>query len=349
MVRLVQPVILAGGAGTRLWPDSTPRRPKHLLELMGEGSLLQQTVARVADSALFTPPMIVCAEMQGDEIGATTNGCSVILETVARGSAAAVALAAHSVAPDTLLLVLPSDHHIADPAPLFEAVRNAISVADEGQLVTFGIKPEKPETGFGYIIADGIVTDGVLRAAGFLEKPAKEKAEELIQSGTAFWNSGMFLFTAGAFLDELKLYAPAIHDATSEAVERAESDGRRIVPDSEALERSPTNSVDYAVMEHSHRIAIVPLDMTWSDVGSWAAVFELSQKDESGNVVDEGSHALDSRDCLIRSSGPKIVAIGVEDLVIVATPDHVLIVPRSEAQRVREAAMIANGDSAKRG
>ena len=348
MVRRVQPVILAGGAGTRLWPDSTQSRPKHLLELTGEGSLLQQTVERVADSALFMPPMIICSDVQADEIGATTNGCSLILETVARGSAAAVALAAHLVAPDTLLLVLPSDHHIADPAPLFVAVRNAIPVADDKQLVTFGIKPERPETGFGYITADGMISDGVLRAAGFVEKPAKDKAEELIRSGTAFWNSGMFLFTAAAFLDELKRFAPAIHEATCEAIERAETDGRSIVPDVEALEKSPTDSVDYAVMEHSDSIAVVPLEMAWSDVGSWAAVFELSQKDENGNVVDARGHALDSRDCLIRSSGPKIVAIGVEDLVIVATPDHVLIVPRSEAQRVREAAMIANGKPARK-
>jgi mannose-1-phosphate guanylyltransferase/mannose-1-phosphate guanylyltransferase/mannose-6-phosphate isomerase len=150
----------------------------------------------------------------------------------------------------------------------------------------------------------------------------------------------MFQFTAGAFLDELRQYAPAIHDATRASIAGASSSGSRVRPDPDALERSPSDSIDYAVMEHSHRIAVVPLDMQWSDVGSWAAVHKLSSKDEDGNVAENG-HAIDSRNCLIRSSGPTVVAIGVEDLVIVATPDHVLVVPRSEAQRVREAAALA--------
>jgi len=340
MGRLVRPVILAGGAGSRLWPDSTPARPKHLLELFGSGTLLRQTIDRVGDSTRFLEPILVCSESQEKLNGSEAPDCRLVLETHPRGSAAAIALAAHLSDPAEILLVLPSDHLINDPKPLFDAVANALPAAEAGRLVTFGIKPTHAETGFGYITVGRTIEASVREVREFVEKPQKARAEELLRSGEAFWNSGMFQFTAGAFLDELRQYAPAIHDATRASIAGASSSGSRVRPDPDALERSPSDSIDYAVMEHSHRIAVVPLDMQWSDVGSWAAVHKLSSKDEDGNVAENG-HAIDSRNCLIRSSGPTVVAIGVEDLVIVATPDHVLVVPRSEAQRVREAAALA--------
>jgi mannose-1-phosphate guanylyltransferase/mannose-1-phosphate guanylyltransferase/mannose-6-phosphate isomerase len=182
----------------------------------------------------------------------------------------------------------------------------------------------------------------VYEAQSFVEKPPQDLAEELTASGTAFWNSGMFLFTAGALLDELRRHAPDIHAATLAAMTGAKGSGNLIRPNAAALEPCRSTSIDYALMEHSDRIAVVPIDLDWSDVGSWASVYDLSAKDGDGNVVDDGSHVLGGRGCLVRSNGPRVVAIGVEDLVIVATAEQVLVVPRSEAQRVREAAALAD-------
>ncbi|HJR82333.1 MAG TPA: sugar phosphate nucleotidyltransferase, partial [Sphingomicrobium sp.] len=262
-----------------------------------------------------------------------------------RGSAAAVAMAAEVVAPDDVLLVLPSDHHIGDPDSLLKAIRAALPVAEAGRLVTFGIRPTRAETGYGYVRSGAAISEGVLEADSFVEKPAREMAEKLAASGAAYWNSGMFLFTAGAMLEELTRHAPDIHAATSAAMARAKAQGNFVHPDAEALQPCPATSIDYAVMEYSGRIAVVPVELDWSDVGSWAAVYDLSAKDSEGNVVDSGSHVLGGHGCLVRSDGPNVVAIGVEDLVIVATKDQVLVVPRSEAQRVREAAALSSKGS----
>ena len=341
MATVVQPIVLAGGAGTRLWPISTESRPKHLLELLGPGTLLQRTLARVADASLFPKPIIVCAEAQAEEIAVSAPDCRLIVEPFPRGSAAAIAMAAELFDPDDILLILPSDHHIADPTPLLEAIRMALPVAEAGRLVTFGIRPTRAETGYGYIRTGAAISDGVFEAQSFVEKPAQDMAEQLAASGAAYWNSGMFLFTAGALLEELERHAPDIHGAASAAMAGAMEEGNFVRPDAEALELCPATSIDYAVMEHSDRIAVVPVELDWSDVGSWAAVHDLAEKDSDGNVVDRGSHVLGGRGCLVRSDGPQVVAIGVEDLVIVATRDQVLVVPRSEAQRVREAAALS--------
>jgi mannose-1-phosphate guanylyltransferase/mannose-1-phosphate guanylyltransferase/mannose-6-phosphate isomerase len=338
MVKRVKPVVLAGGGGTRLWPISTENRPKHLLEIVGSGTMVEQTLARVRDAELFLPPLVVGAAGQADEVARLAPGTRLLLEPCPRGSAAAVALAALAVDRDEVLLILPSDHHIGDPAPLLEAVRRAVPVAQEGRLVTFGIRPAHAETGYGYITAGEEIAPGVREASSFVEKPTLEAATELVESGTAFWNSGMFLFSAGAFLDELRVHAPAIHDAAEAATRAASVEGDRTTPDRAALEDCPSTSIDYAVMEHSSRIAVVPIELDWSDVGSWAAVYGLAAKDSDGNVVDARSHAIGTCGSLLRSQGPQIVTIGVENLIVVATGDHVLVAPLSEAQRVREAA-----------
>jgi mannose-1-phosphate guanylyltransferase len=338
MVKRVQPVVLAGGGGTRLWPISTENRPKHLLEIVGHGSMVEQTLARVGDPELFLPPLIVGAAGQADEVARLAPGVRLMLEPCPRGSAAAVALAALAVDRDEVMLILPSDHHVSDPAPLFEAVRRGVPAAQDGHLVTFGIRPAHPETGYGYITAGEEIAPGVRQASSFVEKPTLEAATRLVNSGAAFWNSGMFLFSAGAFLDELKVHAPAIHDAVEAATRAALVDGDRTIPDRAALEDCPSTSIDYAVMEHSSRVAVVPLELDWSDVGSWAAVYGLAAKDADGNAADARSHAIGTRGSLLRSQGPQIVTIGVENLMVIATGDHVLVAPLSEAQRVREAA-----------
>lgn len=340
MGTVVQPVVLAGGAGTRLWPTSTEGRPKHLLDLFGSGTLLERTLDRFSDAAMFARPMIVCAEPQAEQVGLLAPDCRLILEPFPRGSAAAIAMAAETAGRDDVLLVLPSDHDIADPTPLLDAIRRALPVARAGRLVTFGIKPKHAETGYGYIRSGAPISEGVFEAQSFVEKPPQGVAEQLAASGSAYWNSGMFLFTAGTLLDELKRHAPDIHAASSAAMVNAGTEGSLMRPDAEALDPSPATSIDYAVMEHSDRIAVVPIHLDWSDVGSWASVYELSAKDADGNVVADGSHVLDGHGCLVRSDGPQVVAIGVEDLVIVATADQVLVVPRSQAQRVREAASL---------
>jgi mannose-1-phosphate guanylyltransferase/mannose-1-phosphate guanylyltransferase/mannose-6-phosphate isomerase len=311
------------------------------LELLGPGTLLDRTLARVSGPALFRTPIIVCAEAHAGHIGRAAPDSTLILEPFPRGSAAAIAMAAEAVDRDTVLLVLPSDHDIADPAPLLEAIQRALPAVYAGRLITFGIAPTRAESGYGHITSGAEIDCGVFEAASFVEKPPKDEAGRLTASGSAFWNSGMFLFTAGTLLDELKAHAPEIHAATSAAMEGAREQGNLLQPDAALLAPSPSTSIDYAVMENSDRIAVVPIALDWSDVGTWAAVYDLSAKDPEGNVIGEGSHVIDGRGCLVRSDGPRVVAIGVDDLVIIATADEVLIVPRSEAQRVREAAEIA--------
>jgi mannose-1-phosphate guanylyltransferase/mannose-1-phosphate guanylyltransferase/mannose-6-phosphate isomerase len=345
MTTFVHPVVLAGGAGTRLWPVSTESKPKHLLELLGSGTLLERTLARVSDTSVFAQPIIVCAEPQAEEIGALAPVSRLILEPFPKGSAAAIAMAAEALGRDDLLLVLPSDHNIRDPAPLMDAIGLALSSAQSGMLITFGIKPTHAETGYGYIRSGTQISEGVFKAQSFVEKPPQDVAEQLAASGSAYWNSGMFLFSAGALLDELERHAPDIRAATSAAMSGAKQEESLIRPNAEALGRCPATSIDYAVMEHSDCIAVVPIELDWSDVGSWAAVYDLSSRDDHGNVVEDGSRVLGGHGCLIRSTGPRVIAIGVDDLVIVATADHVLVVPRSEAQRVREAASLPDESS----
>jgi mannose-1-phosphate guanylyltransferase/mannose-6-phosphate isomerase len=340
--RPIRPVILAGGAGTRLWPLSTAAKPKHLLPLLGEDSLFEQTLRRFGDR--FAEPIIVANQAQEAELRAIAGpGARIILEPLKRDSAGAIALAASLADADELLLVCPSDHYIADVEAFHRAIEQARPAAEDGRIVTFGIEPDHAATGFGYIAAgDG---EGVRPIARFIEKPAQEKAEAMLAEGGHYWNAGIFLASAQTWRDELRRYAPAILDAASSALQHGECESPVIRVDEEAFARAPAQSIDYAVMEHSDRVAVVPVSMGWSDVGSWAAVFDGSEKGENGNVVVGDALVIDSHANLIRSDGPKVAAIGVDDLVIIATPDAVLVTRLSHSQRVREAAEWSENDA----
>jgi mannose-1-phosphate guanylyltransferase len=334
----VVPVILSGGAGTRLWPLSRRARPKQMLDLGGGGTMLALTAARVAGDPLFAPPMVVAGADQADAIeAALPEAGALILEPAARNTAPAIALAAHAAAADDVLLVLPSDHLVRDAAGFRAAVRRALPFAKDGWIVTFGMKAERAETGYGYIERGAALGDEVFAAARFVEKPDAETAEAWVAGGAHDWNGGIFLMRAGTYLDALAEHAPDLAAAAAQAMAGAEREGRRIRPDRALFAASPAQSIDYAVMERARKIAVAPVAVGWSDIGSWDALHLVSEADGDGNVVVGPGLAIDAKGALIRSDGPLVAAIGVEDLVIVATSDAVLVVPRAESQRVKDA------------
>lgn len=333
--RRIRPVILAGGAGTRLWPLSTIERPKHLLPLLGKRTLFEQTLDRFGEH--FEAPIIVANRAQeADLIQLAGDGATVVLEPCKRDSAAAIALAALIADEGELLLVCPSDHHISDVAAFHTAIGAARGAAEAGSIVTFGIEPDHPATGFGYI--EAVEGGGVRAVARFVEKPPVDRARAMLEAGGHYWNAGIFLASAATWRQELERHAPAILAAAREALANSEREGRVIRVDGEAFARSPAKSIDYAVMEHSDLVAVVPVSMGWSDIGNWQALVDASDKDEEGNALAANVLALNCRNTLVRSNGPKVAAIGVEGLVIVATADAVLVMKPDEAQRVREAA-----------
>jgi len=335
---LVTPVILSGGAGTRLWPLSRRARPKQLLDLTGGGSMLALTAERVTDPALFAAPTVVAGAEQAEAIERALPGLgTLILEPAARNTAPAIALAALAAGWDDLLLVLPSDHLIADAEGFRTAVRRAAPFAAEGWIVTFGMTAERAETGYGYIARGAALGEGVFAAEGFVEKPDAAAAQAYVAGGRHDWNGGIFLFRAGAMLDALASHAPEILRAAEAAMAGATRDGVRVHPDRAAFAASPAQSIDYAVMEKAATVAVVPVSVGWSDIGSFEALHAVSDQDADGNVVVGPGLAVDAQGCLIRSEGPLVAAIGVEDLVIVATADAVLVVPRRQSQKVKDA------------
>jgi len=341
----ITPVILSGGAGTRLWPMSRESFPKQLLPLASERSLLQETVSRVADPACFGGPMIICnaehrfvVAEQMREIGADVQ--AIVLEPVGRNTAPAATAAAlmlADAADDALFLLLPSDHIIADINAFRDAVAIAAAAAADGALVTFGIKPSHPETGYGYIRrgAQRRGHAGSFDVAAFVEKPDLSTAEKYLATGGYDWNSGMFLFPANVLLAEMERLEPEIIAQCRVAVAEGGSDLDFMRLGAEAFARCPSKSIDYAVMEHTDKAVVVPADIGWNDVGSWTALWDIAAKDGSGNAVKGDVIALDCRDSYVRSEGPLVTALGVEDLIVVATEDSVLVMPKGRAQDVR--------------
>ncbi|MEM8695099.1 MAG: mannose-1-phosphate guanylyltransferase/mannose-6-phosphate isomerase [Pseudomonadota bacterium] len=333
----ITPVILTGGSGTRLWPLSRAARPKQFLPLTGAATMLEQTIARVAGDG-FDAPLLVGGAAQEDLLQLLAGGdTAMILEPEARNTAPAIALAALVLPPDAPMLVMPSDHVIADVSAFQAAIGRAAALAAQGWLVTFGIASTGPETGYGYIEQGDALDDDGFRAVRFVEKPDRETAQRFLDTGGYHWNGGIFLFTAGRYLEELDRHAPDILTAARAAFDKGHRDGNIHRPDAAAFGRAPAISIDYAIMEKAERVAVVPVAMGWSDVGSWDALHEISAKDASGNSLSGDTLAIDTTNSLILSDGPKVTAIGVEDLIVVATKDAILVVPRGESQRVKEA------------
>lgn len=344
MTDKINPVILSGGVGSRLWPLSRALYPKQLLPLATERTMLQETALRVSEAARFAAPLVVANEehrfMIAEQLRVVgIDPSAIILEPEGRNTAPAVALAALRLAADdsdALMLVMPSDHVIGDVAAFHGAVEAGARAAAADRLVTFGITPERPETGYGYIEAGDALTDGVRAVRRFVEKPDAATAAEYLASGRFYWNAGIFLFRAGHYLDELERQAPDILAACRAAMEKAASDLCFIRPDAAAFRASPSNSIDYAVMEKTASAAVVPVSMGWSDVGSWTALWEISPRDGDGNSRWGDVIALDSRNSLLRSEGPAIAALGLDDMVVVATRDAVLVAPKERAQDVKK-------------
>lgn len=336
----IVPVILSGGAGTRLWPMSTADCPKQFLALAGQRTMFQDTVLRVVDAERFSPPLIVANARHADlidqqlhEIGVAAGG--VILEPSARNTAPAIALAALEAAGRSML-VMPSDHVIADPGAFVDAVQRALPLVEQGWLATFGIAPDKPETGFGYIQIGASIGNGVHRVERFIEKPALEQATRMLADGGHAWNGGIFLFGADAFLAELERQEPAIASAARAAMAKSVRSGGRILPDGPSFAAAPSNSIDYAVMEHAAQVAVVPVAMGWSDLGSWDALYDMGDKDSAGNHLRGDVRLIDGSGNLMRTDGIRISATGVDDLIIIASGNEVMILPRGQSQLVKK-------------
>jgi mannose-1-phosphate guanylyltransferase/mannose-6-phosphate isomerase len=348
----IVPVILSGGSGTRLWPLSRPERPKQFLPLVTERSLLQDTVLRLEAIAAGTAaPIVVCNEahrhLVAEQLEALGIGApTIVLEPGGRNTAPAIAAAAlmarQTAGEDALLLVLPSDHVIADEARFAAAAGQAIAAAATGRLVTFGIVPTHPETGYGYLLK-GTDYGGWADLERFVEKPDLETARGYVDSGQYLWNSGMFVFPVRELLDELERHTPAILECTGRAVAAAalEQGFTRL---GAAFLESPAESIDYAVMEKTARAAVVPLDAGWNDVGSWAALHALGQPDATGNVTRGDVALADTQNSFVLSSGRRVAVLGVEGLLIVETPDAVLITRIDRAQDVKKLAEADRGD-----
>jgi len=336
------PVIMAGGVGTRLWPLSRASYPKQFLTLNGDRTLLQRTVERI--SALPTlAPITICNEehrfLVAEQLQEMRALGKIILEPVGRNTAPAIALAALTEdSDDPLLLVLAADHVIADIDSFTESVKKAMPLAEQGKLVTFGIVPSEPHTGYGYIKAGAELGDGFI-VDGFKEKPDQVTAETYLEQGGYYWNSGMFLFKASRYLEELKAYRSDIFNACSKAVSNVSPDLDFIRVDAEAFAACPDDSIDYAVMENTADAVVVPMDAGWNDIGSWSSLWDVSEKDESGNAKSGDVILHEVKNSYIRADDKLIAAVGVNDLVVVSTKDALLI---AHKDRVQDAKLVAN-------
>ena len=340
------PVVLCGGAGSRLWPMSRQLLPKQFLPLVSDQTMLQETVARLRGLPGAQPPIIVSNEEHRFLVAEQLRAIDVkpraqILEPAGRNTAPAVAVAALGLVrevPDAVMLVLPADHLIRDVAAFHDAVIKAGAVARTGALATFGIRPDHPATGYGYIERgapfDG--HEGAFRVARFVEKPDAATARGFLERGTYVWNSGMFVFGARRYLEELGRFAPAILEGSRKAFEAAATDLDFVRLEPAAFAACPADSIDYAVMEKTDAAAVVPADIGWSDVGSWATLWDVGDKDRDGNVLRGDVHIRSSANCYVRAEKRLVSVLGLRDVVVVETDDAVLVASKEEAQKVKD-------------
>ena len=351
---MIIPVILSGGSGTRLWPLSRALRPKQLLSLVSEATMIQDTVSRLNGIRFLTPPIVVCNEEHRFMIAEQMRSINIepsaiILEPFGRNTAPAVAISAlkaaeianqidSNVADEAVILVLPADHVIQNSEAFHQAVDTGYKAALDNNLVTFGIIPDSPETGYGYIKAGQEISGNnkVRSVEQFVEKPDKQTAESYINQGSYYWNSGMFMFKASEYINELEQYNHEMLSISKEALETGESDLDFIRLNKAVFEKCPSDSIDYAVMEKTNKAVVLPVDIGWNDIGSWTALWEVGDSDKQGNVTHGDVCVIDSENSYIHSENRLVSVVGVKDHVIVETPDAVLVAHKDSAQKVKD-------------
>ncbi len=334
----IVPVILCGGSGTRLWPRSRKAKPKPFLPLLGERSLFQQTCDRFAGREEFGAPIVVAGDAHRalieQQLG-DTGDARIVIEPAARNTAPAIALAAHLLDPDDIMLVCPSDHHIAKLDAFLEAARAAAGLAGEGWLVSLGIRPDRPETGYGYLKRGEALARG-FRTERFVEKPDLAQAETYLADGGYLWNAGIFAFGAGRFVDELQVHRPEMAGHAAASADGAAIDGRIVSPAADVFKQIAGESVDYALMEETKHAALVDADIGWSDIGDWQALKEARANiaDEDGNVAIGTVDLIDSRNVMIESDGPRVSVVGLDNVIVVIDGDEVLVTSADGTQQV---------------
>ena len=338
------PVILAGGAGSRLWPVSREFYPKPLLPMFGANSLLQDTVTRLDGISTVNKPLFVCNEehrfLLAEQVRALGKDPeAILLEPEGRNTAPALTLAALYLVgkdPDAIMVVMPADHVIPDQAAFSAAVEQGAGLAEQGYLVTFGVVSDKPETGYGYIRrGNELDGSGVFQVERFVEKPDLDTAEEYTRSGDYYWNSGIFLMRADRWLEEIAKFRPGILQASQAAMADSKQDSDFVRVDKQAFLSSPSDSIDYAVLENTDRAAVIPLTTSWSDVGCWSAVWEISERDGAGNVSKGDVLVHESRNSLLLADSRCVAAVGLDDVIVVETADAVLVADKKRCQDVK--------------
>ncbi|WP_337270801.1 mannose-1-phosphate guanylyltransferase/mannose-6-phosphate isomerase [Oryzifoliimicrobium ureilyticus] len=343
MTKKIVPVIMAGGKGTRLWPLSRASAPKQFIQFIGDRTLFQDTLERVSDPAIYEAPIVLTNEEfrflvaeQARELGCSLK--AILLEPVGRNTAPAVAAAARLVSdlhgPDVVMHVLGSDYEIVAGQAYFDSVKKAQQTAELGKLVTFGIEPSEPATGYGYIEGGDSLPTGARTVQRFIEKPPLDRAKDMVATGGFYWNSGMFMLKVSSLMSEMRNYAPEVMRAAEDAVEKAARDLDFIRLDAQAFAKAPNISIDYAIMEKTTNAAVVPSPFKWSDLGSWDAVWKAGNRDEQGNVATSNTTLLNSRNSLVMTHGVHLAVQGMEDVAVIASEDAVYVGHLQESQSV---------------